>query len=346
MPTTTAIHTLTRQGLTLAKKLAAALPGETTLFATRRHAEDDKATPFDSLADSVNEHFTRFDGHIFIAAAGIVVRTIAPLLRDKTTDPAVVCLDQQGRFAVPLLSGHLGGANALAETCATILGGQAVITTATDSAGVPSLDMLAAQHNCAIGNVEQVKVVNGALLDKRRVQVFDRDDQLGLADDDRFDTIETGEEWREGEPGVWVSYRDDCPDADALWLYPRVLMLGVGCRRDVPGDEIFNHIRNVFDAAGFSLEAVGGLGSVDIKADEAGLLETAASLGVKPVFYDKERLDGVQAPNPSGAVKSRVGVGSVAEASALLLSDGGELLVEKTKTQTVTLAVARARRGT
>lgn len=337
-----ALYTLTQQGLPLAAKLAAALPGETAVFATRRHAEGTPATPFDSLAECVSENFTRFDGHVFIAAAGIVVRTIAPLLKDKATDPAVVCLDQQGQFAVPLLSGHLGGANALAESCANILGGQAVITTATDSAGVPSLDVLAVENGLRIGNIGQVKVVNSALLDKRTVQVHDPDNHLGLVGDDRFQQVGK-KDWRAGKPGVWVSHMDDCPDADALWLYPRVLMLGVGCRRGVSGDEIFDHIRNVFDAAGFSLDAIGGLASVDLKADEEGLLETAASLGVTPVFYDTKRLDKVQAPNPSGAVMRRVGVGSVAEASALLLSDGGELLVEKTKTQTVTLAVARKR---
>jgi len=338
----TALYTLTQQGLALAAKLAADLPGETALFATRRHAGGDNATPFDSLAECVSASFDHFDGHVFIAAAGIVVRTIAPLLKDKTSDPAVICLDQQGHFAIPLLSGHLGGANALAESCAEILSGKAVITTATDSAGVPSLDMLAAENGLRIGNIGQVKVVNGALLDKRTVQVHDPDNHLGLAGDDRFRHVNK-KEWCMGEPGVWVSHMDDCPDADALWLYPRVLMLGVGCRRGVSGDEIFDHIRNVFDAAGFSLDAIGGLASVDLKADEEGLLETAASLGVTPVFYDKERLDAVQAPNPSGTVMRRVGVESVAEASAILLSDGGELLVEKTKTQTVTLAVARKR---
>jgi len=339
-----AIYTLTAQGMELARKLAEGMDGEATIFATRRHAEGQNAMAFDSLAECVDANFARFDGHVFIAAAGIVIRMIASHIQNKAADPAVVCLDQQGQFAVSLLSGHLGGGNALAEQCAEILGGQAVITTATDSAGVPSVDMLAAENGLAIGNIGQVKVVNGALLDKRVVQVYDSDNHLGLAGDDRFAQVQSKDDWTVGVPGAWVSYRDDCPDAEALWLYPRILMLGVGCRRGVPGDEIFNHIRNVFDAAGFSLEAIGGLASVDLKADEAGLLETAANLGVDPVFYDRQRLDAVEAPNPSGAVMRRVGVASVSEASALLLSEEGELLVEKTKTKTVTLAVARKRK--
>ncbi|QJB56475.1 cobalamin biosynthesis protein [Pseudodesulfovibrio sp. zrk46] len=339
LPEHIAFYALTRKGAKLARSMADAMGG--TVFATTRHAGDEDM-PFDSLTDLVAETFHRFDGHVFMAAAGIVVRCIAPHIKSKETDPAVVCLDQEGRFAVSLLSGHLGGGNALADRCADVVGGQAVITTATDSAGVVSMDMLAKEKGATIGNIEQVKVVNGALLDKRTVQVFDTKNFLGLKDNDLFEVV-SKDQWQMGAPGVWVSVYDDCPDADALWLYPRVLMLGVGCRRGIPGDEIFDHIRNVFDLSGLSMDAVGGLASIDAKSDEPGMLEAASSLGVEPIFYPKEVLDKVEAPNPSGMVMQRMGVGSVSEAAALLLSEGGELLVEKTKTKTVTLAVARKR---
>ncbi|QGY41966.1 cobalamin biosynthesis protein CbiG [Pseudodesulfovibrio cashew] len=340
MSETLALYALTRQGTALARKLALELGG--TVHAPRRFA-DDGVHPFESLPELVAETFGAFDGHVFVAAAGIAVRCIAPHLKGKADDPAVTVLDQQGRFAVSLLSGHLGGANDLAVRCAAVTGGQAVITTATDTAGVPSLDVLARDAGMTIGNIERVKVVNGALLEGKPVQVFDPGRYLG-AEGELFVPVPDPDSWRMGEPGVWVSWKDDCPDADALWLYPRVLMLGVGCRRGVSGDEIFNHVRNVFDAAGLSLDAVGGLASIDLKADEPGLLEAAQALDVKPVFYPKETLDAVDAPNPSGTVFRRVGVASVSEASALLLSGRGELLVEKTKTNTVTLAVAREKK--
>ncbi len=333
-----AIYALTQQGLTLAKRLAGELNG--TTFAPRRMAEGD-VVPFDSLTRFVAESFTKYDGHIFIAAAGIAVRCIAPHLVGKDSDPAVVVLDQKGEFAVSLLSGHLGGANDLAVKCAEIVGGQAVVTTATDSAGVPSLDMLADAHGLVIGNLDRVKVVNGALLDNRIVQVHDLDNLLGLSGDARFSFVSNTNQWKTGEPGVWVSWREDCPDANALRLYPKVLILGMGCRRGVPERDITAHIHAVFDAAGLALSSIDALGSVDAKSDEAGLLEAAEKLGVEPIFYSKDQLDCVDAPNPSGAVMQRMGVGSVAEASAILLSDKGELLVEKTKTKTVTLAVAR-----
>jgi len=337
--TDVAVYALTRQGLILANRLAAELGG--VVFASRRIAEGTGVQPFDSLPELVAENFSRFSGHVFVAAAGIVVRCIAPHLAGKDRDPAVVCLDQEGRFAVSLLSGHLGGANDLAVRCAQAVGGQPVVTTATDSAGLPSLDVLAASRGLVIGNLDRVKGVNGALLDKQPVQVYDPEDFLGLAEEKLFLPVSHRDDWQAGEPGVWVSWKEDCPDRDALRLYPRVLMLGVGCRRGVGRDEIYSHVVNVFEAAGLSLRSVAGLGSVDVKADEAGLLEAAADLGVEPVFFAKERLDAVDAPNPSGTVMRRMGIGSVSEAAAILLSKGGSLLVEKTKTRTVTLAVAR-----
>lgn len=336
-----AIYALTRQGLDIAAKLVPELDAEVEVFAPSRMAKD-SVRGFDTLARAVADNFTRFDGHVFIAAAGIVVRTIAPLLKSKDVDPAVVVMDQVGRFAVSLIAGHLGGANELAGTCARATNGQAVITTATDSAGLPSLDMLAKQAGLVIGNLGRVKAVNGALLDGKVVQVFDPARCLD-ADDARFFRRVRRFEWTAGEPGVWVSWETGCPDPDALRLYPPVLMLGVGCRRDVPAADILAHIRNVLDAAGLAEQSVAGLGSIEAKRDEPGLLEAARELGVAPTFFDKETLDSVQAPNPSGAVMRNMGVGSVSEASALLLAGSRELLVEKTKTRTVTLAVARRR---
>lgn len=333
-----AIHALTQAGLSLARRLGDALGA--TVFALKRLNHDEDYS-FESLPAHTEKEFNQYASHIFITAAGIAVRCIAPHLKGKATDPAVVVLDQEGKFAVSLLSGHLGGANALAEQCAEIVGGQAVITTATDSAGLPSLDMLADAKGLAIGNLDRVKVVNGALLDGAKVQVYDPDNCLGVVGDTKFVPVASRQEWQACTPGVWVSFRSDCPDDNALRLYPRVLTLGIGCRRDVPEADISAHIVNVFDVAGLAVESVVALGSVDLKADEAGLLQAAAELNIQPIFFAKEQLDGVEAPNPSGAVMNRVGVESVAEASAILLSEGGELLVEKTKTKTVTLAVAR-----
>jgi cobalt-precorrin 5A hydrolase len=338
-----AVYALTGQGYPLAARIARETGG--VLCATARLAQD-RDVSFDSLPELVGAQFHRFDGHVFVAATGIAVRCIAPHLRGKDTDPAVVCLDQDGRFAVSLLSGHLGGANDLALRCAAITGGQAVITTATDCAGLPSLDLLARERNIAIGNLERVKAVNAALLRGEAVQLYDPDGYLRGAMrgeyPKHFLPVDDPAAWRHDAPGVWVSWRRDCPDQDALRLYPRVLMLGLGCRRGVSGQDIAAHVRDSFRAAGLSLLSIGGLGSIEAKRDEAGLVEAAEGLGVVPEFFDADRLGAVDVPNPSPAVEQRMGVSSVAEAAAILLAGGGPLVMEKTKTRNVTLAVARS----
>ncbi|WP_419786609.1 cobalt-precorrin 5A hydrolase [Pseudodesulfovibrio sp.] len=337
-----ACYALTRRGLDLAVRLAAALGGE--VYAPRRYRGDIAAHAFDSLPELMAETFDRYRAHVFVAATGIVVRCIAPHLRGKDADPAVICLDQEGRFAISLLSGHLGGANELAKRCAEIGGGQAVITTATDSAGLPSMDMLAVERGLAIGNIGRIKTVNAAILDGRAVQIFDPEGWLEAEGKPWAAPLADPSAWWPGEPGVWVSMREDCPDPEALRLYPRALMLGVGCRRGTGADEIFDHIEAVFRQERLSLRAVRGLASAEVKADESGLLEAASRLGVTPVFFGPDQLDAVTVPNPSATVQRRMGVASVAEAAALLLAEGGELLVEKTKTKTVTLAVAGKKR--
>lgn len=336
-----AIYALTTQGLTLATRLAARLEG--TVYASRRLEAED-AMPFDSLSDLVSATFHAFDGHVFVAAAGIVVRCIAPHLQSKETDPAVVCLDQQGKFAISLLSGHLGGANELAEQCARALGGQAVITTATDSVGVLSVDTLAASRGLVIGDIGRIKSINMALLEGQTVQLYDPEDWLGLAWDTSFMGVASKDDWDPSRPGIWVSWHDDCPE-EALPLHPRVLHLGIGCRRDVTVYEILDHVGDVFKQTGLSMQSIASVGSVEAKRNEAGLLEAASEFGVDPVFYSTKQLAAIRVPTPSDRVQYHMGVPSVAEASALRASHGGELIVTKAKTSTVTLAIARSRRA-
>lgn len=336
-----AIYALTSQGLVLAERLAARIDG--TIYASSRLMPEN-ATPFDSLSELVSATFHAFDGHVFVAAAGIVVRCIAPHLQSKETDPAVVCLDQAGEYSISLLSGHLGGANELAERCARAVGGTPVITTATDSVGILSVDSLAMSKGLVIGDIARIKTVNMALLEGQMVQLYDPEDWLGLAWDTSFAGVARKEEWDPERPGIWVTWHDDCPEG-ALALHPRVLYLGVGCRRDVSVYEILDHIGNIFREYHLAMESIASLGSVEAKRDEAGLLEAASEFAVEPVFFTTTQLAAVNVPNPSERVQQHMNVPSVAEASALRASHGGELIVPKKKTSSVTLAIARSSRA-
>jgi len=336
-----AIYALTSQGLTLANRLRAKLGG--TVYASRR-LDPEQAVPFDSLSDLISATFNAFEGHIFVAAAGIAVRCLAPHLQSKETDPAVVCLDQKGQYAVSLLSGHLGGANELAARCARAVGGQPVITTATDTAGVLSVDMLAESKGLVIGNIDTIKVVNMALLEGQPVQLHDPQDWLGLAWDSNVITVAGVDDWDAEKPGIWVSWHSDAPEG-SLALYPKVLHMGIGCRRDISVYEILDHIGTVFKERQLALESVASVGSVEAKRNEEGLLDAAEQLGVEPVFYSTAQLAAVDVPTPSDRVQAHMGVPSVAEASALLASHGGKLIVQKEKTEAVTMAVARSGRA-
>jgi cobalt-precorrin 5A hydrolase len=299
-----------------------------------------RSSGFDSLPALVADLFHEFRAHVFVAAAGIAVRCIAPHLARKDADPAVLVLDQEGRFVISLLSGHLGGANALAREVAALIGAEAVITTATDTAGLPSLDLMARDAGLAIGNLEAVRRVNAALLEGGRVQVHDPRGRLGTDGDERFLPVRGPEDWDHEAPGVWVDWLATAPGRGELRLYPRVLHVGVGCRRGAPAGEIEALVRAALGARGLAPEAVAGLASIEAKRGEPGISEAAAALGVAVRYFSAEELDSVAGASPSETVRRHMGVGSVCEAAAILASGGGSLVVKKTKTERATCAVA------
>lgn len=345
---TVAIYAVTQAGARLGRVLARELGGK--LFVSERFAAEFGAASFPRLVPFVAQTYSRYARHVFITAAGIAVRAVAPLLRGKDRDPAVVAVDQRGRYAVSLVSGHLGGANDLARAVAAVTAGQAVVTTATDTEDLPSLDTMAQERGLGIANLSAVKDANIALLSGAVLQVFDPDDWLGLRDprspglpdwSRHFAPIASLGQWRSGAPGVVVTHTAITPQPGMLVLNPPCLAVGVGCRRGVSQQDIQEHLRAVFQENGLALGSILGLGSIVAKNDEEGLLAAAADFGVGLFFYESEELSAVDAPNPSQRVIERMGVPSVCEAAAMLLAGAKTLLVQKTKSDRVTVAVAQ-----
>ncbi|MBI4797747.1 MAG: cobalamin biosynthesis protein [Desulfarculus sp.] len=225
LPQPLAVYAITAVGAELARTLALSLPGA-ALFLPRALAyQPDGEEPFDRLTQALAANFHHFGGHVVLAAAGIVVRALAPLLKGKTQDPAVVVVDQAGRFAVSLLSGHLGGANALARRVAELLGGQAVITTATDTAGLPSLDMLAGELGLRVENLAALAKVSMSLLDGGQPAVLDPEGWLWPLLErrwpGRFQLLAPGQEDSLTEqPMIWVGWRRITPPPAWLVLRP------------------------------------------------------------------------------------------------------------------------------
>ena len=339
-----AIYALTPQGAVLGRRMADQLDAD--LFLPARLAESHGAISFDRLLEVVAKSFFLYPRHVFIAAAGIVVRAIAPHLKSKDRDPAVIVLDQEGEYVISLLSGHLGGANQLTRKVAQLTGGKAVITTATDTAGVPAIDVLAMERNLVIANLKTVKSVNMAILRGDPVQVFDTEDRLCLKNQEQagfnIEEIENRGQWVTERPGVWVTWKIKKPDIGMLQLvlHPKCLIVGMGCNRGTDSHEILDLITSTFRINDLAVKSLKCLATIEAKRDETGLVEAASKLGVPLIFARPLEIKSIEVPNPSNMVKKHMGVSSVCEATALLKSGGGNLLVAKTKSRNATLAVA------
>jgi cobalt-precorrin 5A hydrolase len=333
-----AVWAITPNGASLAGRIAAAFPDAVVLAAEALGGLPQPAVRFDSLREAVAEHFRRFSGHVFIMATGIVVRLVAGLLVHKTEDPAVVVVDDRGRFAVSLLSGHIGGANRLAAQVARAIDAQAVITTATDVNSAAAIDVLAVELGLKIENPPAIKTVNMALLTGRPVEVHD---PLGILAG-RIPNA-TGAGSGSAAARVWVDDRLGTAPPGALVLRPPTLVAGIGCNRNTEAEEIRGLLLATLRESGLAAASLKGLASVDLKGDEPGLISVAEELGLFLKLFGRAELGALQdrVPTPSAAVEKHIGVKSVCEAAAILASRGGELIVPKRSTRNATVAIAR-----
>ena len=352
----TAVIAITSKGALLGRRLRDGLAGG-ELHVSRRYAgQADRATRTfdpDDLKEVVTELWRGADGLVFIMATGIVVRMIAPLLKSKETDPAVVVMDDAGTFSISLLSGHLGGANELAGRCALISGARPVITTATDVNKLPSFDMLAKEQGWVIDNISGIKTLNRLMLDGERIAVLDHGGQTrdwfrGRANLCFFETF--SEVLASGARGFLLVTNRHTPHQaqpdNLLILRPRNLVLGIGCNRNTSLDEIDEfvgaHLRRIF----LSLKSVSRIATAAAKREEIGLLAFAERYDIPLCFYESEELNRVTVPScPSPHAMAAIGANGVAEPAALLASEGGRLLLKKVKSANVTLAVAELTGG-
>ena len=326
----------TQRGKATALRVREALQGwETSLRAPQKLADGAFSAYAPGLTEYVGGVFDR-DALIFIGAAGIAVRAVAPHVASKRTDPAVLCLDEAGRFVIPILSGHLGGANRLARSLAAALNATPVITTATDVNGRFSVDAWAAERNMAITSMALAKRVSAEIL--LRDIPFCADAPLPDALPEGLIHAKTG------ALGICVSVRDRHPYDDTLLIVPRALIVGIGCRRGTSAEAIRRAVEGALTAHGLRTEAVAGAASIDIKADEPGLNECCRANGWPVTYYTAGQLNAVEGDfTPSDFVKSTVGVDNVCERAAA--ASGGRLIVPKTARNGVTVAVAEKKWG-
>ena len=326
---TVAVIAFTRRGAELGRKLAAALGG--ALYAPARFAADVGAQPVPALAAWTAARWEDSDALVFVGAAGIAVRAVAPHVRDKFTDPAVVSVDEEGRFAVPLLSGHVGGANELALRVAELTGGQAAVSTATDVNGLFAVDVWAKGNGLVITDRALAKEVSAALLEGKAV---------GFASDWGH-PCPAGLTQGPAEIGVWVTARTGAgPFSRTLRLAPKGLILGVGCRRGTERAAIEEAAAE--DLAGSEPLAVAAVATIDLKKDEPGLLAFCAARGLPLLTFSAGELSAVAGDfTPSDFVKGVTGVDNVCERAAA--AAGGRIVVPKLAKNGVTASVAEKR---
>ncbi len=343
-----AIIAITPGGAALARRLADAA-GDAELWLPEKLHGVAGARHFSGpLAPVLVELFGRVDGLVCVMATGIVVRLLAPVLRGKQHDPAVVVVDEAGKFAISLLSGHFGGANELAAEVAEILGGQAVITTATDVNGLPAWDTVARRLAMAVEPHPRVKLLNGLLLRGGRIALVDPQGAVGAAFAG-VPGVEPAESFAaalaSGAEGLVFVTSRHLPQLERqpnlLALRPRRYAVGIGCNRGTAADEIEAVIRAEMEKAFLAPASIFCLASIDAKKDESGLRQAADRLGAALKFFGREQLNAVATPTaPSEHALRAVGARGVCEPAAILAAGGGRLLVKKKKSGNVTVAVA------
>lgn len=345
-----ALWAITPEGALLALKIAESLPDARLQLSADLNINDIPASYFKRLSDAIASDFHAYTGHVFIMSTGIVVRLIASCIRNKTTDPAVVVVDEIGRHVVSLVSGHLGGANSLAIKVAGLIGAEPVITTATDVNQTPAIDMLAKQHNLFIENPEAIKNINMAFITGKKFYLHDPYKLLR-------DSINPSYIFRAhiltdfkkgqitGNEDIHSVFIDDALadlSKKMLILRPGSLVAGIGCNRNTTVKEIKEFLEKVLEESKLAISSLISIATINLKADEPGLIAFAEELKLPISFYDKEELnraDGIK--SPSDMVEKHTGVKSVCEAAAILASKNGKLIVPKHSTQNVTVAIAR-----
>ncbi|MEE4165384.1 MAG: cobalamin biosynthesis protein [Desulfocapsaceae bacterium] len=320
-----AIVAITEQGRVTAGRLHSALPGS-TLFQYSH-----------GIKKQISKLWQHYDGIICVMAAGIVVRCISPLCRSKLTDPAIVVVDEQCTFAISLLSGHIGGANRIALEIEKSCGARAVITTASDISGHTSVDLWARDNALIIANPEKLAAVSARLLNRGLLSIYQDYPYQNVFPEDFRKSSERS------TADIIVSVNNSVEGA-CLHLVPQVLSVGFGCRRGAAVSDFDDALKDITSRYDIHVGAIANIASIDLKNDEAGLLEFAEKHHWPVKFFTKEQINAICPAGVNTHIFNKVGVYGVCEPAAILAATHkeipGRLLIGKIKWQKITAAIA------
>lgn len=350
----------TRMGFETMKKIAGTGSAggneekwDTSLWVAGRYAlrlaREDAGLPYLAIAEGglsawTGVEFQRSDALVFVGACGIAVRAIAPFVQDKFHDPAVLCVDEAGTFVIPLLSGHVGGANRLAEFVAGGIGAVPVVTTATDVERKFAVDVFAKDHGLVITDRVLAKRISADILAEEPVGVFS---DFGFSGWKKIPEGLFRDRLCKRNIRITVSDREKygIPSDRVLRLVPRCVALGIGCKRGTPAEKIRETVEDAMRRNGIDLRSVFAVASIDIKKQEQGIIDFANTLQVPFLTFSSEELNSQPGTfTESEFVKKTTGTGNVCERSAVAACRMGvrdcRILFKKEAGDGVTVAAA------
>lgn len=285
--------------------------------------------------------WNQYEGLIFISATGIAMRMSAPYVRDKIIDPALVVVDDLGKFSISLLSGHIGGANELAHAIADRIGAMPVITTATDSRNIESIDMFAKTNAYYIEDIKSLAKITSMMVNERSIGLYTEDNNF--IDYENTLIIEDLKDIGSNIDGIIiVSSKDKIENIHIPYtiLRPKNINIGIGCKKGVEKNKIVKSIEDEFKRQNLSLKSIKSMGTVEVKKDEKGIIESSLYFKCPLKIFSIDEIKAVEDNfSKSQFVKDTIGVYSVSGPVASLL--GGKVISEKSKHNGITISISK-----
>lgn len=332
-----ALVSVTKNGTNLAKRIKTHFPG-CDIFSKSEYCGNDVKPIDGKLKDFTGKLFEDYSAIIYVMATGIVVRCIAPYIKSKTTDPAIIVTDEKAQNVISLLSGHLGGANEITSYIASALNSNAVITTASDINGIESVDMFAMRNNLGIDSMDDAKTITAMQING--------DNVVKISSKKYTETINgmivLDDKQLSADGIILITNRKNIKLSNpCVKLIPKNIVVGIGCRRDTNPLDLRNYLDETFQKLNLDRRSVTAISSIDLKKDETAVLELGEYLNCEAKFFTAEQLLKVEDRfEISEFVKKTTGVGNVCETSAYLYANGeGQFLLNKTSKHGMTLSV-------